>query len=73
MEVTRNERGYRIGQSHPQARYTDREIELVHQLRDDGLSYGRIAQAMEMPKSTVAEIIEGKIRCQQIGVEVRRK
>jgi predicted DNA-binding protein (UPF0251 family) len=59
-----NERGLRIGEDHHNARYTDREIEHVLRLRDEGLSYGEICKIMEIPKSTVACICKATRRCQ---------
>ena len=56
--------GYRIGEDHQNARYTDGEIEMVLSLRDDGKSYGEIATLAEMPKSTVRDICKGNRRCQ---------
>lgn len=62
--VAVNERGLRIGEDHQNARYTNGEIEMVLILRDDGKSYGEIARMVEMPKSTVRDIIKGRRRCQ---------
>lgn len=62
--VAVNESGLPIGEDHPKARYTNHEIELVLQMRDQGASYGEIAQKMEMPKSTVQAICSGRSRCQ---------
>ena len=59
-----NEAGLRVGQDHQNARYTDGEVRQVHELRDEGLSYNRIAEIMEMPKATVASICSGRRRCQ---------
>lgn len=64
LKVAVNERGLRIGEDHQNARYTNREIEMVHELRDSGMSYGKIMQIMEMPKSTIASIARGCRRCQ---------
>lgn len=61
-----NEKGYRIGDDHQNAKYTDGEIEMVLVLRDSGLSYGLIAKKVEMPKSTVRDICSGKRRCQTV-------
>ena len=47
-----------MGEHHPKARYTNHDVETVRQLRDDGLSYNAIAKAMEMPKSTVRDIVK---------------
>lgn len=63
-KIAVNELGMRIGQDHHNARYTDGEVRLVHELRDGGMSYGHIAKVMEMPKATVASIVTGRRRCQ---------
>ena len=42
-----NERGRRIGESHPRARLTDREIDLIRELCEEGLSYRQIAKTFE--------------------------
>ena len=62
--VAVNERGQRIGETHPQARYSNGEVAGVLALRDQGLSYSQIATACQMPKSTVAHICRGDRRCQ---------
>lgn len=62
--VAVNDRGQRIGETHPQAKYSNGEVGAVLALRDEGLSYSRIARACEMPKSTVAHICRGDRRCQ---------
>lgn len=62
--VAVNERGDRIGEDHPNAKYTNGEIDLVLALREAGGSYGEIAAKMEMPKSTVRDICKGNRRCQ---------
>lgn len=59
-----NDRGIRIGDSHQNARYTNAEIRMVLELRDEGMSYGTISAKMEMPKSTVACICKATRRCQ---------
>ncbi len=59
-----NNRGLRVGEDHQHARYTNREVELVLELRDSGLSYRQIACQMEMPRSTVASICTGRRRNQ---------
>ncbi len=42
-----NEHGRRIGKSHSRARLTDREIDLIRELHEKGLSYGQIAEKFE--------------------------
>ncbi len=62
--VALNDLGQRIGETHPQARYSNGEVAGVLALRDQGLSYSQIATACQMPKSTVAHICRGDRRCQ---------
>lgn len=62
--VALNDRGQRIGDTHPQAKYSNGEVAAVLALRDQGMSHQQIAKACEMPKSTVAHICRGDRRCQ---------
>ena len=62
--VAVNERGQRVGEDHPNAVYTNAEIEMVFSLRDDGLGYKRIAKLCDMPVRTVRGICNGSRRCQ---------
>ena len=62
--VAVNERGLRIGDSHHNARYSDREIQHILEMRDEGKSYGFISTVMDIPKSTVACICKATRRCQ---------
>lgn len=50
------------GEFAPGAKYTDHEVDLVFQLRADGLSGNQIAKIMEMPRSTVYAILKGDLR-----------
>lgn len=62
--VAVNERGYRIGEDHPSAKLTDHEVEIVFQLREEGLSYGAIARKLEVSKSLIRDITKGRKRAQ---------
>ncbi len=62
--VAVNELGLRVGESHPNARYTNEQVDQVLGLRDDGQSYGQIVRETGIPKSTVACICKGLRRCQ---------
>jgi len=64
LMIAVNERGYRVGESHHNAKYTNHEIDLVWRMRMEGLSYGKLAAILEMPKSTIASILRGYRRCQ---------
>jgi DNA-binding NarL/FixJ family response regulator len=55
--------GFRYGENHPNARYTDAEVENVRKLRDDGWGYKRIAAKMEMAVRTVRDYVNYTKRC----------
>lgn len=59
-----NARGYRIGQWNQFARFSDRVVEQIRQLRDDGMTYPAIAEKMEMSKWTVADICRHRRRAE---------
>jgi hypothetical protein len=62
--VAVNEQGRRIGEDHPNARYTDGEIAMVHTLHEAGHGYRSIARIVQMPRSTVRDICIGRRRNQ---------
>lgn len=66
--VAVNERGQRIGESHPRAVLTDHEVELLLELRAEGFSYGWLARKFEVHKQTVAKICTGARRSQIAAV-----
>jgi len=59
-----NARGYRIGQWNQFAKFSDRVVEQIRQLRDDGMTYPSIAEKMEMSKWTVADICRHRRRAE---------
>ena len=62
-----NESGFRIGESHQFAKYSNAQVEYVLHLRDvRGRSYGEIVKLTGMPKSTVRDICTGERRCRSI-------
>lgn len=69
--VAVNERGHVVGESHPRAVLTDHEVDLVFELRDSGMSLGRIAHAMEVSKACVQHILSGRNRS-HVVVDYRR-
>ena len=64
MMVAIGENNRRIGEDHPRAKMTNRDIELLLELRDEGWSYGQLARKFETTKSYVGEICRGRKRCQ---------
>jgi DNA-binding NarL/FixJ family response regulator len=57
-----NERGRRVGESHPKARLTDHEVDLLFELYEQGLTIMEIARKFELRKSTVNDILKGRRR-----------
>ena len=60
-----NERGYRVGQWNQYCKYSDRVVELLRQLRDQGMTYRAISDKMEMPYWTVFRICRHERRAEQ--------
>lgn len=55
--VAVNDRGYRIGQSHHNARLTDAEVEIIRKLHlDEKMTYQQIAEKFEISRHTVLDI-----------------
>lgn len=64
--VVVNERGRRIGESHPRARLTDHEIDLIRELAEEGMSYTKIAEKFEgmVSRNSIGEIVRCEKRAQ---------
>ena len=59
-----NEEGKRVGESHPGAKLTDRDIDLIRQLHDEGLGYTEIAVKFEISKGSVRDYVTCRRRAQ---------
>lgn len=68
MKVVRwiafNMEGRRIGQAHPRAKFSDREVDLAFELAHSGFTLAEISQKLEIPKSTVCRWLNGQRRGQ---------
>lgn len=65
MIVAVNECGLRIGESHPGAVLTDREVDMVRTLHEKHeMSYGVLAVKFEQSKGTIAKICRYERRAQ---------
>lgn len=60
-----NDAGRRVGEDHPCAVLTDHDVEMIFQLREEGMGYRRIARLMECSKSLVRRIVKGEVRAQR--------
>ncbi len=70
-KVRVNERGLRIGESHPNAKLKDSEIDQLLADRERGLSLAMLATKYGLSKSGVKAIVDGRNRG-QIGPTVAR-
>lgn len=52
----------KYGENHWRARLTDRDVDLIFQLREQGLTIAAIARTMECGSTTVQKILRGEIR-----------
>lgn len=66
-----NDAGRRIGQGHPNAKYSDKTVECILGLSEAGLSAATIATVLGMPESTVRSFLNGRYRRQEPSVEAR--
>ena len=59
-------KGIPIGEYAARAKYTDHEVDLVFRFREEGYSYRKIAEILEIPRSTCFAICHGLIRAQVV-------
>lgn len=59
-----NDLGLRIGESHPRAKLTDHEVDLLLALREEGYSYSWLAVKLDISKAHVGRIVRGEQRGQ---------
>ena len=60
-----NEQGKRVGESHPGAKLTDHDIDLIRQLHEDSdLGYAQIAKEFDVSKWTIADVVKYRRRAQ---------
>lgn len=64
LTVAVNERGIRIGQYHQNATLSDRDVDLMLDLRAAGWGWRRLSAKFECSKRTVRDICAGKRRSQ---------
>lgn len=59
-----NEHGLLVGESHPNAKLSDADCDLIRELNERGVGYGKLAEKFEVPKSTIASIVKCRRRGQ---------
>ena len=72
IKIALNELGRRIGEGHPNARYTDNEVRMVLILRAEGLGWKRMSAKLEIPIRTLRSICSGARR-NQVPTQWRTK
>lgn len=60
-----NEKGRPVGESHPKARLTDHDVDLIFVLYQDGMTIVEIARKFECRKSVINDILKGRRRAQR--------
>jgi Mor family transcriptional regulator len=60
--VKRGANGYRIGDSHHNARLTDHEVELIRQLRGDGMKVSDLAHKFSVSKGYISKVLRHALR-----------
>lgn len=68
-----NDRGQRVGESHPGAVLTDHEVDLLLELRGEGYSLRWLSIKFEVSKTCVAKICRGETRSQTVVVYRRAR
>lgn len=62
MNIRRNAKNYRLGETHHRARYDDATVESVRQMNDDGLGYKRIAKILGISSNTIRDWVYYRTR-----------
>ena len=60
--VGTNDRGFVVGEDHHRAKLTDHEVDLIIQLREEGMKLIEIAEKFEISKTEVCYICLGRRR-----------
>ncbi len=66
VQVAIGESGRPVGESAPNAKYTDDEIDQVFTLRSQGYFYREISEMMDMPIRTIRTVLDGSRRNKHI-------
>lgn len=62
-----NEKGERIGDSHPLAQLSDSEVEVMRRLNEGGMTYTELSGKFEVPVRTVKAICRYERRNQTVA------
>lgn len=70
--VAVNDQGRVIGEDHPNAKLTDREVELMRTMHEQGCGLSELARAFEVRKWTVHRIVTYRTRAQTVAGHRKR-
>lgn len=70
--VAVNDQGRVIGEDHPNAKLTDREVELMRTMHEEGAGLTELARGFEVSKRTVWRIVTYRMRAQTIAGHRRK-
>lgn len=59
-----NANGLRVGEDHPNAKLTDREIDMIRQLHEEGLGYRKLAVMFGCSRSAIRYYVRCERRAQ---------
>jgi len=62
MLIKFGKHGDRVGDSNPRAKYSDAEVEVMRQLREEGMPVREIAEKFECTKGYVSKVCNYQIR-----------
>ena len=62
--LSKRGRGYRVGETHHNAKLTDHDVELIRLLREGGMKLKEIAKKFECTPECVSQIVNYKSRSQ---------
>lgn len=63
--VATNDRGLRVGEYHPNCKYTDQVVDQLREMHEDlGMTYKKISEATGIPRHTVRRICSYQRRSQ---------
>lgn len=66
-----NASGLRVGEDHQNAKLTDREVDRMRELHEQGTTVTELARMFEVSKGTVCDIVSYRRRAQTVaGVRV---
>ena len=64
--IITNEAGHPVGMGHHNTKLTDHEVDLIHELRETGMSLQQIAVKFNVKKPCIWKILHGYTRCQTV-------